>query len=191
MRRAAKSFVFLLVIALFSSGLTFGQVAKEADTVSLKDALKMMLQAEGATGLKKLTVNVGGDQAEMLTKEYGIEAEGSYTVYKGTNSDGSVIGTVLIVNQEGKEGPLQVLVAVRPDGSVYDVGFTVFGEDKGRPALTWSFLRQYMGKKASDKLRLGQNVDGISGATMTSTSITTAVQRGMAVYTNILSAEAS
>ena len=67
----------------------------------------------------------------------------------------------------------------------------MFGEDKGRPALSWSFLRQYVGEKASDKLRLGQNVDGIRGATMTPTSITIAVQRGLAVYTNILSTEAS
>lgn len=92
------------------------------------------------------------------------------------------MGSVVIVAQEGKEGPLQAVVALKPDGTIYDIGFTVFGEDKGKPALNYSFLKQFIGKKATDKVKVGEDVDGISGATMTSTGVATAVKKALAVH---------
>ncbi len=148
----------------------------------MKDALKSMLQKEGAAGLKKLTVAVSGEQASGFRSTYGVEMEGNYTIYNGTTSGGGVMGTVIIVNQEGKEGPLQVLVAVRPEGKVYDVGFTVFGEDKGKPAMSWTFFKQFMNVKVTQDVKIGEDIDGISGATWTSTSIATAVKRALAVH---------
>ena len=66
------------------------------------------------------------------------------------------------------------------EGHVYDVGFTLFGEDKGKPALNWPFLRQFIDKAATDVVTAG--VDGVSGATWTSDSVTSAIQRGAALY---------
>jgi len=156
----------------------------------MRDALKTMLQAEGAAGLKKLTVSVSGEQATELRGTYSVDAEGTYTVYNGTTADGGIMGTVVIVNQAGKEGPLQVLVAIRPDGIVYDVGFTVFGEDKGKPALNWTFLKQFVGLDVSQDIEIGDDVDGISGATRTSSSIAAAVKRGLTVFTEFISENA-
>ena len=96
------------------------------------------------------------------------------------------MGTVLVVNQAGKEGPLQVLVAINPEGTVYDVGFTVFGEDKGKPAMKWTFLKQFLGVKVDHPVEIGEDIDGISGATWTSTSIAIAVKRGLAVFTEFI-----
>jgi Na+-translocating ferredoxin:NAD+ oxidoreductase RnfG subunit len=187
MKNLTKS-VALLVMLVILAAPASAQIAKTGTTTTLKDALKVMLQDEGAAGLKKLTVNVSGEQAKGLTGTHGVDTEGSYTVYNGTKADGSVMGTVVVVNQAGKEGPLQVLVALRPDGTVYDVGFTVFGEDKGKPALNWSFLKQFVGKKVTQPVTIGDDVDGISGATWTSTSVATAVKRALAVYKEFITA---
>lgn len=134
-----------------------------------------MLQAEGAATLQRITVNVSSGQAA-----------GSYTVYKGLNAQNALIGTVVVVNEAGKEGPLQVLVALRPNGNIYDIGFTVFGEDHGRPALRWGFLRQFIGKSSSNAITLGRDIDGISDATWTSTSVANAVRKATLVYSNHL-----
>lgn len=179
-------FPALMLMAVLLVPPALSQVAKSGDTTSLRDALKVMLQEEGAAGLKKLTVNVSGEQSSGLMGTWGVETEGSYTVYNGTTGDGGVMGTVLIVNQAGKEGPLQVLVAIRPDGTVYDVGFTVFGEDKGKPALNWNFLKQFVGVTSGDAVEIGDDIDGISGATWTSTSVAMAVKRGLAVYSEFI-----
>lgn len=187
MKNRTRSIVLFLALVLMALPAT-AQIAKTGSTTTLKDALKVMLQDQGAAGLKKLTVNVSGDQAKGLTGKHGVDTEGSYTVYNGTKADGSVMGTVVVVNQAGKEGPLQVLVALRPDGTVYDLGFTVFGEDKGKPALNWSFLKQFVGKKVTQPVKIGEDVDGISGATWTSTSVATAVKRALAVFKEFITA---
>lgn len=184
-----KNVLSLLIVALLAlsvAGTSAAQVARSGETVSLRDALKTMLQAEGAAGLKKLTINVSGEQSSGFMDTYGVDTEGSYTVYNGTTSDGGVMGSVIVVAQAGKEGPLQVLVAINPDGTVYDVGFTIFGEDKGKPALKWTFLQQFIGATADQPMEIGEDIDGISGATWTSTSVATAVKRGLAVFTEFI-----
>lgn len=179
----------ILLIVLFSAvsvGTSAAQIARTGEPASLRDALKVMLQEQGAAGLKKLTVNVSGEQSSGLRDTYDVDTEGTYTVYNGTTSEGGIMGTVLVVNQAGKEGPLQVLVAINPEGTVYDVGFTVFGEDKGKPAMKWTFLKQFLGVKVDHPVEIGEDIDGISGATWTSTSIAIAVKRGLAVFSEFI-----
>lgn len=168
-------FAALLFAGVFSAD---AQVAKKNEVISLRDGLKEMLQGHGAVSLKKVTVTPDEQQlAEM--KQRGVEASGSYTVYQGLDGDGALVGTVFIVDEEGKEGPLQVLVAMNTEGDVYDTGFTVFGEDKGKPAMSWQFLKQFIGKKKDDNITVGKDIDGVSGATWTSTSVALAIKRAV------------
>jgi Na+-translocating ferredoxin:NAD+ oxidoreductase RnfG subunit len=176
-------FVFVLLLAPKPAG---AQVARKNEVVSLKDGLKEMLQQHGAASMKKVSVTVDATKAKALSDTHGVSAEGVYTVYQGVAEDKSVIGTVVIVNEEGKEGPLQVLVALKPDGKIYDVGFTIFGEDKGKSALNWGFLKQFLDRQSGDAFSLGSDVDGISGATWTSESVTHAVERAAVVFAEFL-----
>ncbi len=177
------SAVLVSTFLLFTvDGEAVAQIARKSEVVSLKDGLKQMLQQEGATKLKKLTVTVDAAQASALKKQYGVETAGSYSVYRGLDDEDEAIGSVAIVNEPGKEGPLQIIVALRPDGEIYDVGFTIFGEDKGKPALSWGYLKQYLGKTLDDQIVLGRDIDGVSGATWTSTSVAAAVKKAVVVY---------
>jgi Na+-translocating ferredoxin:NAD+ oxidoreductase RnfG subunit len=180
-------FVAGLIAAILGAHPALAQVAKGNEVVSMKDALKEMLQNHGAATLKKVSVTVDAEKSKALAQTYGIETAGAYTVYQGIGADkSSVTGTVVIVNEEGKEGPLQVLIALNPDGQIYDLGFTVFGEDKGRSASTWGFLKQFIDKKAGDPFVLGKDIDGVSGATWSSTSVTSAVERGAVIFAEFL-----
>jgi len=180
MRNLLIKSLFVVVLATgFAVPSAVAQVARTNDVVTLRDGLKEMLQAKGAASLKKLSINVDAENAKIL-REQGVSASGSYTVYQGVDQDGAIMGTVLIVNERGKEGPLQVMVAVAPDNTVYDVGFTLLGEDKGKPAQNWPFLRQFLDKSTDEVL--SQQVNGVSGATWTSESVTNAINRGAALY---------
>ncbi|NND72092.1 MAG: FMN-binding protein [Rhodothermales bacterium] len=183
MLRFLTSFLCIAALLAPMTESASAQVAKEGKSIALRDGLKSMLQAQGAAKLSKVTVNVDADGAKMMKESFSIEnGSGSYTVYKGLDADDNLIGSVVMVNEQGKEGPLQVLIAVDPEGSVYDIGFTIFGEDKGKPAQTWNFLKQYLGKSSSDPLTVGKDIDAVSGATWTSTSVTNAIKRGVVVY---------
>ena len=183
MRRLLSLTLLSLLVAAISVPTTSAQVAKEGESIALRDGLKAMLQAHGAAKLSKVTVNVDAAGAKSMKDDYGVEnGAGSYTVYKGLDGDDNLVGSVIIVNEQGKEGPLQVLVAVNPEGEIYDLGFTIFGEDKGKPAQTWNFLKQYIGKSSGDELTVGKDIDAVSGATWTSTSVTQAVKRAAVIY---------
>lgn len=179
-------YTLLVVIALLMTGSAYtdaaAQVAKGNEAVSLKVALRDMLQANGAKSLKKLAVTVGKDESDALMTKRGVKLEGVVTVYQGIDENGMVMGSVVQINEEGKEGPLQVLVAFLPNGEVFDIGFTVFGEDRGKPALSWPFLKQFVGKTSETQMVLGKGVDGISGATWTSNSVASAVRKAVVLF---------
>lgn len=147
---------------------------------TLKEGLKEMLQKEGATKLSKVEFTPN-DAQKAAIQACSVDAKGTYTMYKGLAED-KLIGTVVVVDQAGKEGPLQLLLGVKPDGSLYDIAFTVFGEERGKPALSWKYLKQFIGKKASDPIQLGKDVDGVTGASWTSKGVTHAVKKGLCVY---------
>ena len=153
--------------------------------VTLKDGLKEMLQTRGATKLNKLTLTPTPEQKTAIQSKCGMEAPGPYTLYQGLKADGSLVGTVVIMDEKGKEGPLQMLVALQPDGTVYDAAFTVFGEERGKPALSWNFLKQFMGKSSKDPLVPGKDIDGVSGATYTSKAVAVAMKRSVCVYAEV------
>jgi Na+-translocating ferredoxin:NAD+ oxidoreductase RnfG subunit len=181
-RRLNTGIVCIALLTAFGGNAAAQQVAKSNKVVSLQNGLKEMLQAEGAKKLKKLTVTVSAEQSDTLSSQFGIETAGTYSVYRGLDEADAVIGSVVIINEPGKEGPLQVIVAIRPEGEVYDIGFTIFGEDRGKPALSWGYLKQYLGKTNNDPIRLGRDIDGVSGATWTSTSVAAAVKKAVIVF---------
>lgn len=173
------------IVAALTAGLAGTSMAKEGfsdKVVTLKDGLKEMLQAEGAAKLVKLQVTPTAEQKAAIEKRCSIDPSGSYTFYQGQKADGSLVGTVSVIDQAGKEGPLQLLIALHPDGTVYDAAFTVFGEERGKPALSWRYLKQYVGKNPGSPLTLGKDVDAVSGATMTSTAVAKAFKRAVCVY---------
>ena len=93
------------------------------------------------------------------------------------------VGVAVIIDVEGKEGPLQMVVAMRPGtGEVYNLGFTVFGEERGKPAANPSFLKQFIGADFEKPFILGKDVDGITGATRTSASVNRAVKEAVSIY---------
>ncbi len=186
MRAIYKYFLIAVFsLAFITPGTTnvvLAQVAKKGEVISLKDGLKEMLQNQGAKNLKKLTAAVDAEKAASIKEKYQAEVSGSFTVYQGIDADGGVMGSVVQISEDGKEGPLQLLVAFKPNGEIYDVGFTLFGEDKGKTANSWNYLKQFIGKTPSDAIMLGKDIDGISGATWTSESVSGAVKRAAAVF---------
>ncbi|MDZ4700726.1 MAG: FMN-binding protein [Rhodothermales bacterium] len=187
MRRLNLIFATALVAVALGAQPAVAQIAKTNGVVTMKDALKEMLQNHGAATLKKVSVTVDADKSKALAQTYGVETAGTYTVYQGIGADKSTVtGTVVIVNEQGKEGPLQLLVALNPEGKIYDLGFTVFGEDKGKSASTWGFLKQFVEKKAGDPFVVGNDIDGVSGATWSSNSVTSAAERGVVVFAEFL-----
>ena len=57
-----------------------------------------------------------------------------------------------------------------------------FYEIRGRGASKNRFLKQYKGKTIRDAIRLRKDIDGISGATITSRSLTDGVRKLLFIF---------
>ena len=170
-------------IGVLLAGTTLVAEAQIERVITLKQGLKVMLQQRGAKSLKKKEVKIGEQEAATLQSRYGFKPNKGYRIYTGLDADKQPIGSVVVADIEGKEGPLQLLVALEPDsGAVQNIAFTLFGEERGKPAMKKAFLGQFIGFKTGNAFKLGKDVDGITGATWTSESVVEGVKHAVSIY---------
>jgi Na+-translocating ferredoxin:NAD+ oxidoreductase RnfG subunit len=168
----------LLILALLTPA-----TAQIEGVQNLKSVLKEVLQKKGARSLKKNILKLSAADIKDIQTQYGFKPNSSYTVYTGLDADKKPMGSAVLVDIQGKEGPLQLVVALNNEtGQVYNLAFTVFGEERGKPAAKKTFMKQFIGFTKKNVFKLGKDVDGVSGATWTSTSVTQAVQHAVGIF---------
>ena len=107
--------------------------------------------------------------------------EGVNALYEA-QAGGSALGHVAVVTKQGRNGPVEVTLGVDANRAL--TGISVGGEgfaetpDLGGKAQEPAFTGQFVGK--SIPLVLGQDVDAISGATITSTAVVDAINAAAA-----------
>ena len=117
--------------------------------------------------------------SETFTEEvYTGEDANIRTVYKGQT--GYVVGTATA----GYAGPIHMLIGVSNDGYVTGLQVRYMEETFGLGAealSNWEFLAQFL--RTEGDATVGENIDGISGATVTSKAIARSVNSAVAFVT--------
>jgi Na+-translocating ferredoxin:NAD+ oxidoreductase RnfG subunit len=96
--------------------------------------------------------------------------------------DGKKIGVAIIDVEPGKWGPVEFIIALNLEGVVKVVKVMSYQEKRGRPIARASYMRQYRGKTSKSSLKVGKDINGISGATISSRSATFAVKKAIVLY---------
>ena len=125
----------------------------------------------------KMEVLLPGSKT-FTAEEYTGEDQNIACVYKGET--GYVIGT----KTAGYAGTIRMLIGVHSDG--YVTGLQVRQMEEtfglGGEALTdWAFLAQFL--RTEGDAAVGENIDAITGATVTSKAITRSVNSAVAFVT--------
>lgn len=125
----------------------------------------------------KMSVLLPGSKT-FTAEEYTGEDQNIAYVYKGET--GYVIGTTTA----GYAGTIRMLIGVHNDG--YVTGLQVRQMEEtfglGGEALTdWEFLAQFL--RTEGDAAVGENIDAITGATVTSKAITRSVNSAVAFVT--------
>lgn len=130
--------------------------------------------------------------ADSFSEEKQVEKDGvSYTYYDGLASDGSVMGYVFVTSAKGYGGDISVMVGVLGDGTVAGVNILSINETAGlgMNAKNQSFLDQFTGK--SGEIGVAKNnpsdteIQALTGATITSSAMATAVNTALSLYAEI------
>jgi Na+-translocating ferredoxin:NAD+ oxidoreductase RnfG subunit len=109
-----------------------------------------------------------------------IEAESrAPTFYLAFNKAGEKIGFVLFADQAGESGPIEMGVAVDPQGKVRHVAVFSSREDKkiSRP----SFLDQFNGKSVKDPLKVGEDITPVAGSEKGSQAVANGVRKALMI----------
>ena len=160
-------------------------------SVTNKVTAKKIAELENENSKKNMQSLVSADDFEKCS-DGGIEY---YTAIKG----GDTAAYIFTESAKGYGGDVSVMTAVKPDGTVAGVAILdVSGETPGlgQNAAKESFYSQYAGlKKGVSLLKNGakaenNEVDAVTGATITSTAVTRAVNAALDDFEKVKEATA-
>jgi Na+-translocating ferredoxin:NAD+ oxidoreductase RnfG subunit len=117
------------------------------------------------TGIRVDTLNV--DTASVLR------------VSKG----GALLGFARVRNVKGKDQPITFLVAIDSQDALKDVDVLVYREPYGGEVAYEPWRKQFRGKTTTAPLVVGKDIKNISGATISSHSVTLGVRQTLADLT--------
>ena len=192
MREMLKNAGILLaitVIAGFVLGavyqITKGPIA-QAEAAAAMEAYKEVFA--DASDFTEIEVNAGALAAG------GITGSDINKVLEAKATDGSVLGYVFVItNHEGYAGDIQFTLGVSVDGTTNGISILAISETPGLGMEAENVLKpQFAGKKAAqfNYTKSGavseDQIDAISGATITTNAVTNGVNAGLYYFQNVL-----
>lgn len=160
---------------IFAFTLFTGVLGYSAELVPLKDYLKNELSS--SKKMAKEIFKLSESQKKEMKSLAPNSDEDQFVFYYGKSESGAMEKACTVVPQQGKEGPLSIGVCYEPSGLVSSVTVLSSEEVRGKKIAEASFLNQFKGKQMSDAYQVGQDVNGISGATWSSKSVSEALRK--------------
>jgi electron transport complex protein RnfG len=119
-------------------------------------------------------------------EEFEPEEAGGVTFYKGLKG-GQAVGVIALTEGAGYAGPVRLMVTMDPEGSVSSVRILGMSETPGigTKVAELAFLDQYVGKSPGDPVALEQDVQAVSGATVSSKAVNAGVQKALATFKDV------
>jgi hypothetical protein len=116
----------------------------------------------------------------------GVDLDSLLFHYYVGRRDGAVVGYAVIETHVVRTLPETLLIVLTPDGVVERVTLLAFYEPREyMPAARW--LMQFNGRKGHDGgWRVGHDVHGITGATLTANGASQALRKTMVLYELIM-----
>lgn len=90
-------------------------------------------------------------------------------------NEGATLGYLYLGQARSKENIFDYIVLFQPDFTIKKSKILIYREDYGRQIGSQRWLKQFIGLSPKDKVVYGQHVDAISGATISASSMTNAV----------------
>ncbi|MBV8030288.1 MAG: FMN-binding protein [Betaproteobacteria bacterium] len=107
-----------------------------------------------------------------------IGAQRAWAAMRG----GVALGHVLVDEVIGKHELITYAVGIRADGSIRGVEILDYRETRGGEVRDPRWRAQFVGKKNGDPLRLEDDIQNISGATLSCRHVTEGVKRLLALH---------
>lgn len=153
--------------------------ARSAIYVSVEQAQREMF---GTTELKPYPVALTSQQQDALKDASSVSLPfNGNRVWRAADGGWFVVDEVV-----GKHEFITYAVGIQPDGSIKRVEVLEYRESYGFEVADRKWLNQFVAKGAGSPLKLGKDVENISGATLSSKHLTDGVKRVMTMHALLL-----
>ena len=142
-----------------------------------EQAIGAIFPGRSAESFKASTLKLTKDQRKAVTAGSGLSVR-DQEIRVWTASDGSQMYVDQVV---GKHEFITFGVGIGPDGKVRGVEILEYKETYGGEVRRPDWRKQFQGKKLGDGFKLGKDIMNISGATLSSRSVTDGVNRLLAI----------
>ena len=173
------------VLAAFGAALPASVVAANYGTAD--DVARRIFPA--ASAYKEVLVTPSPDEAAALAAP-GAPPRGPVRTIEARQGD-TLLGRVVVDAVLGKFEQIDYAVALGPDARVLAVEILAYRENHGSEVRLPAWRNQFVGKGPADPIKLGADVAGISGATLSCAHITDGVHRIVAWAARLPGAKAA
>jgi len=170
--------VVLAAVAGVTPATAFG-----ADYLSVAQAQKVMFPS--ATSFVAQPVALTEEQRKALSAKAGTRVNPAMWNVFAAKSGDMLLGYVVTDAVIGKFQLINYAVAFGTDGAIRDVEILSYREEHGSEVRTREWRKQFEGKTNAAPLQLGEDIQGISGATMSCTHVTEGIRR-LAIYVDTM-----
>ena len=160
----------LILIAVFSFGVTLQNVPWLD-----KNGQKRMDKTFGKLWKDQEVEIVNLEVPVLVQKELGFKVR-KQTLYKLIGED-EHLGYMYLDKAPSKFDKFDYMVIYDTDLTIKDVKVLVYREDQGGEIMSGSFVRQFRGKNSFSRLELGEDIQGVSGATISCRSTVEGVKK--------------
>jgi hypothetical protein len=182
-RRGCLRYLALVVLVVVSLG-TSPRAAADRVYLSVDQALANAFPA-GVTVTRKV-VWITAEQAAEIERRAGSPLPRRVVQgYEGRRGD-QVVGYAFVDDVIGKTEPITYMVTIAPDATVMRLDLLVFRETHGYEIERSSWRDRFRGKRLGSDLRVGRDIDKITGATLSCRAVTDGVRRLLAVVEVVL-----
>lgn len=185
MKKLTRSVIITVWLSAFSCAVLTGGVCAQPPVVNKAVIANLLADAHYIKEEIKVLTQKQWDAVEENAKvEFHPAFDGKYHFFVG-EKDGQIVSYAVIDIVYGKRGPIQYMLSLDPAGKIKDVILLDHSERLGKPAAMRRFLRQFKGKTARDRLRLKKDIHAVTGATVSSRSISNGIRKAVHVFNEI------
>lgn len=167
------SFAMCFGISAFVLSLAYGSVL-----MTIEDAVKSAVP--GTQAVEKKVITLTEEQKSKIKSAARVsfprQSGDDVTVFI-VKSGNETLGYIFEDTVFGKWGPIHYILALNPKGEIINVIVLDYHERRGKPVSKSSFLNQFFGKTIHDPVKLRRDINGVTGATISSRAMTDGIRK--------------
>jgi hypothetical protein len=172
------------------STLESALTSKNKGTIQMlsKTLLTSLIFAVAITGLTIVGCNEGNTKpappeysfpASSQTEEIPSADKEIKKILRVTDALQKVIGYTVEMQVTSRSGPFDIMIALDANACVLDAQVLKYRAERGKKVRSKAFTRQFTGKCPGDAVQLGNDIDAISSATLSSKAMTKGVNKAI------------